>query len=82
MSQTMTSLFPGALRAWHQDGIIHVSLADGRDIRFPVRENPRLSAATHEALNQIEISPFGLHWPLLDEDLSIAGLLKGNHGQP
>jgi hypothetical protein len=29
----------------------------------------------------IEISPFGLHWPDLDEDLSFHGLLEGNRGQ-
>jgi hypothetical protein len=32
-------------------------------------------------LNHIEISPFGLHWPELDEDLSFRGLIEGNYGQ-
>jgi hypothetical protein len=34
-----------------------------------------------EQLNNIEISPFGLHWPDLDEDLSFRGILAGNYGQ-
>ena len=34
-----------------------------------------------QQLNHIEISPFGVHWPDLDEDLSFDGLLNGNHGQ-
>jgi hypothetical protein len=32
-------------------------------------------------LNNVEISPFGLHWPELDEDLSFAGLKRGDFGQ-
>jgi hypothetical protein len=32
-------------------------------------------------LHHIEISPFGLHWPELDEDLFFRGLLEGDHGQ-
>jgi hypothetical protein len=50
-------------------------------IRFPVAENPRLARGTQRQLNRIEISPFGLHWPELDEDLSFRGLLEGNYGQ-
>jgi hypothetical protein len=50
-------------------------------MRFPVSENPRLCRGTPEELNNIEISPFGLHWPDLDEDLSLRGIAKGDHGQ-
>jgi hypothetical protein len=56
-------------------------MANGSEIRFPAAEHPRLAAGTPEQLNHIEISPFGLHWPDLDEDLSFRGLLEGNHGQ-
>ena len=28
-----------------------------------------------------QVSPFGLHWPDLDEDLSFRGLLEGDYGQ-
>ena len=34
-----------------------------------------------EALGRIELSPFGLHWPDLDEDLSLRGVLAGDFGQ-
>ncbi len=53
----------------------------GAEIRFPVAENPRLAGGTAEQLNKIEISPFGLHWPELDEDLSFRGLSQGDYGQ-
>ena len=56
-------------------------MESGAEIRFPVAENPRLAGGTPQQSNHIEISPFGLHWPDLDEDLSFHGLLEGNHGQ-
>ena len=38
---------------------------------------PRLLCASPEQRTQIELSPFGLHWDDLDEDISVAGLLAG-----
>jgi len=50
-------------------------------LRFPTAENPRLARGTPEQLAHIEISPSGLHWPDLDEDLSIRGIAQGDYGQ-
>ncbi len=36
---------------------------------------------TTQELNNIEVSPYGLHWPDLDEDLSFSGLFRGDYGQ-
>jgi hypothetical protein len=72
----------GARSAAHESGEIIVRMESGAEIRFPVAENPRLARGTHRQLNHIEISPFGLHWPDLDEDLSFRGLLEGDYGQP
>jgi hypothetical protein len=36
-----------------------------------------MTKGTEAQLKNIEVSPFGLHWPELDEDLSFKGLLKG-----
>jgi len=47
----------------YRDGHIVVSMESGVEIRFPVSGNPRLSRGTPEQLNNIEVSPFGLHWP-------------------
>ena len=52
---------------------------DGRDLRFPLAAiSKRLLAATLEQRRQFEVSAsgYGIHWPLVDEDLSIDGLLK------
>jgi hypothetical protein len=46
-----------------------------------VKGNPRLEHAAARDLDTIELSPFGIHWPTLDEDLSFAGIREGNYGQ-
>lgn len=71
----------GARSAAHESGEIIVRMESGAEIRFPVAANPRLASGTPRQLNHIEISPFGLHWPDLDEDLFFRGLLEGDHGQ-
>jgi hypothetical protein len=56
-------------------------MESGLEIVFPVKRNPRLEDQPPEQLGHVELSPFGLHWPDLDEDLSIRGILAGDHGQ-
>jgi len=70
-----------ARSAVYENGFIVVRMESGMEFRFPVAENPRLARGSHQQLNHIEISPFGLHWPHLDEDLSFRGLYEGNYGQ-
>jgi hypothetical protein len=55
---------------------------DGHEKRFKVGEiSPVLQKASQQERNTFEISPsgYGIHWPLLDEDLSIDGLLGIAH---
>ena len=54
-----------------------VTLADGRSIVTPLEWYPRLAKATSAQRKNYEIMPMGIHWPDIDEDLSIAGMLKG-----
>jgi len=52
---------------------------DSNEYRFKLSViSKSLAAASEEELNNFKISPsgYGIHWPLLDEDLSIPGLLK------
>ena len=77
----MNTLIPNKIQAYYSDGNIHVSLDTDVHITFPVAKNPRLCNGTNAQLNRIEVSPFGLHWPDLDEDLSFEGLGKGDYGQ-
>ena len=68
-------------KVFEKNGYIVVIMESDAEIRFPVADNPRLAHGTPQQLSNIEASPFGLHWPDLDEDLSFAGLLHGNYGQ-
>lgn len=54
-----------------------VELADGRVIAVPLAWFPRLLHATPAQRAKVEISPMGLHWDELDEDVSVSGLLAG-----
>ena len=77
----MSTLIDTPCSAGFRDGLIFVVLQSGAELRFPASENPRLARATPAQLNNIELSPFGLHWPDLDEDLSIRGIAQGDYGQ-
>jgi hypothetical protein len=54
-----------------------VTLADGRKIATPLAWYPRLLNATPAQRENYEIMPMGIHWPDIDEDLGIAGMLRG-----
>ena len=56
-----------------------VDLMDGRTISAPIDWYPRLSNATADQRSHWETSAggYGIHWPMLDEDLSTEGLLRG-----
>lgn len=54
-----------------------VELSDGRTLGVPLAWFPRLRKARPADLQQYELSPHGIHWNALDEDISIAGLLAG-----
>ncbi|HLF31005.1 MAG TPA: DUF2442 domain-containing protein [Xanthomonadales bacterium] len=58
-----------------------VSLVDGRKVTIPLVWFPCLSKATRSQLENYELlgDGEGIHWPELDEDLSVSGLLQGNH---
>jgi len=77
----VSNLTESANSAAFQDGEILILMQSGREVRFSATENPRLASGTLEQLNHMEISPFGIHRPDLDEDLSYRGLLSGDHGQ-
>jgi len=56
-----------------------VDLVDGRTIIVPLVWYPRLWHGTSQERNRFEIFGDGayIHWPNLDEDLTVAGLLAG-----
>jgi len=65
-----------------RDGMLLVTLKDGRLIGTPLEWYPRLMSATPEQLQNYELWAFGIHWEDLDEDLSIEGMLQGIQPKP
>ncbi len=61
---------------------IVVELTSGATFAFPPALVQGLCDATPEQLADIEVSPvgYGLHWPQLDEDFSVPGLMNGVFG--
>ena len=59
-----------------------VGLDNGLELAFPPRLAEGLERATPAELSVIEISPLGdgLHWPAIDADLSVPGLMAGVFG--
>jgi len=64
-----------------EKGMLSVNV-DGKSIQRNLKDvSAILDAAKKEEQNTFEISPsgYGIHWPLIDEDISIDGLLGVEH---
>lgn len=61
---------------------VFVRLSSGLDIGFAPADTQGLEAARPAELTEIEITPsgFGLHFPRLDADVYLPGLLEGHLG--
>lgn len=61
------------------DDTLSLDLEDGRTIAVPIGWYPRLAHGTPEERSNWQISGagYGLHWPDLDEDIGVEGLLLG-----
>jgi hypothetical protein len=62
-----------------KDDTLSVELADGRTIAAPLAWYPRLHHATQDERSDWRLigGGGGIHWPAIDEDISIANLLAG-----
>lgn len=63
------------------DDTLSVDLEDGRSVSVPIGWYPRLAngTPTERANLQISGAGYGVHWPDLDEDIGVEGLLLGRH---
>jgi hypothetical protein len=84
MSSSAEKLEPGnrAVRVWFEEAFICVQLSDGREVKTPIEFYPTLARATAEELATFEIFGQGtaIHWPGLDEDLPVEGIVLGRKG--
>ena len=84
MSSSVTDVRdPRALAVSVTDDALRVDLADGRTIIVPLVWYPRLGHSTRAERAHIEIFGDGayIHWPDLDEDVTVAGLLEGRRSE-
>jgi hypothetical protein len=79
MSISSVETHPRAHEVQVTEDELVVFLADGRRLAVPVAWFPRLLNATESQRQNFELlgDGIGIHWPEIDEDLSVAGLLRG-----
>ena len=78
-SAVVTLSLPRIIRVAATDDTLSVDLEDGRTIAVPIGWYPRLAHGTPAERANVQISGagYGMHWPDLDEDIGIEGLLVG-----
>lgn len=74
---------PLAIGVTFAQDVFRVSLDDGRELSVPLAWFPRLLHGTPEQRGHWELIGLGqgIHWPDLDEDISVAGILAGRGDQ-
>lgn len=71
-------ILPRASKVDFDEDSFWVSLSDGRVVGVPLAWFPRLADGSQEQRRDFFISPSGIHWEALDEDISIATILGGS----
>ncbi|MFD2285659.1 DUF2442 domain-containing protein [Pedobacter petrophilus] len=69
-------------KVWIENDSIHIETKTGETKSHPLSWFPRLSNAPKELLENFSLSPFGIHWEELDEDLSYEGFFTYTHQPP
>ena len=79
MSSSLRNVDPRAREVSVSEDELSVLLADGRRICVPLAWFPRLLRASSARRAHFELlgDGQGIHWPDIDEDLSVSGLLRG-----
>ncbi|MCF2491243.1 DUF2442 domain-containing protein [Dyadobacter sp. CY347] len=60
-------------KVWFRDDNIFIQTITGEERSHPIKWFPRLLNASSEERERYELSPFGIRWEELDEDLSFEG---------
>jgi len=70
---------PRAVSVSSSDDELTVQFSDGRTVSVPLSWYPRLEHATSEERRDWELigNGTGIHWPAIDEDISVESLLRG-----
>ena len=81
MTSLTLNVEPIAQSVETSDSELVVGLIDGRVLSAPLVWFPRLHDATpvNRMVYELMGNGVGIHWPELDEDISVVGLLAGRH---
>ena len=79
MSTSAIKTEPFAVDVSFTSDAMRVALADGREVSVPLEWFPRLRNATAAQRQNWQFigKGIGIHWPDVDEDISVEGLLGG-----
>ena len=79
MNSSVLKNLPRAMAVVCTDDELRVSLTDGRWLSVPIAWFPRLAHASPAERSNFELlgDGEGIHWPGIDEDVSVAGLIAG-----
>lgn len=68
-----------AIKVYFTEDAICLQLSDGREVKAPLEFYPRLKNATRKQRTHFQLIGLGtgIHWPDLDEDLSVEGIVLG-----
>ena len=75
---------PAAIKAWSEGRTIYLELTDGRIIGFPADRFIILKKTSTEELKEVSLrlNGFALRWEILDEDITVPGVVAGNFQLP
>jgi len=63
-------------KIWFNDENIYLKTEEGVEKSMPLKWFPSLKNASKAQRENFELSPFGIHWKEIDEDLSFEGFFK------
>ena len=63
-------------KIWLTDTGAWIRIADGREACELFERHPRLLHASKKQRADYQCSPYGIHWPQIDEDLCFDGYLR------
>ncbi|MCZ7910687.1 DUF2442 domain-containing protein [Agrobacterium leguminum] len=68
--------------AWCTNTHLEIELSSGVKLSSPLAWYPRLLSATARQRANFELTPLGIYWPDIGEDISVRGMLIGIRGIP
>ena len=78
------SVEPAAVKVWVEGRTVFLELTDGRIVGFPADRFRILKNATDDELKEVtlRLDGYALRWELLDEDITVPGVVAGNFQLP